>query len=59
MERVTVPNALVHTATAALNLCHTARLMIPMLVVTLASRMDHGKREFTPEFIETMTSFKL
>jgi hypothetical protein len=58
MEKVTVPNVLVHNAKAALNQCLTARLMIPTLVDTLVLRTDSGKKESTPEFTETMTSFK-
>jgi hypothetical protein len=59
MVIVTVLSAVVLNATAAQSQCPSLRLTMPTLVVMTAPSMAHGKRESTPESIETMTSFKL
>ena len=59
MVRVTAPTVLELNATVAQNQCHSAKPSTLTHVVTIATRVDHGKKESTQEFTEITTSSKL
>jgi len=59
MARVIVKLVLVLNATHAQSVCHSLKHMMLMLVDTLALKMEVGKKEYTPEFTETMQSSRL
>lgn len=58
MERVTVPSVWELNAIVALNQCLTLKHITLMFVDTHALKMDLGKKEYIPEFIEITKSFK-
>ena len=59
MERVTVLNVLELNVHLALRVWHSLKPITQTFVDTLALKTVVGKKEYTPEFTETIKSFKL